>query len=196
MSEARAMQGRRVAVIGAGNSAGQAAAHVAKYAEHVILLVRGEALEKSMSEYLITELRHLPNVTVRLGTEVVDGEGEGHLQSIVVRDRESEARERLAVSGLFVMIGAEPHTGWLEGALARDERGFVLTGQDVPAGGASSASPSPARPRELLETSMPGVFAAGDIRHGSVKRVTTAMGEGATVVQLIHRRLDALAAVR
>ena len=177
-SEARAMRGRNVAIVGAGNSAGQAAVHLARYADHVTVLVRGDSLEKSMSEYLILELGATPNVTVRLGVEVVDGEGDEQLEAVVVRDRETGALERIAAAGLFVMIGAEPRTEWLDGVVERDDRGFVLTGDDVESEAA------------LLETSVPGVFAIGDVRHGSVKRVTTAMGEGATAVHLVHRHLE------
>jgi thioredoxin reductase (NADPH) len=187
-SEARAMQDRQVCVVGAGNSAGQAAAHLAKYADKVTLLVRGDSLEKSMSEYLITELREKPNVSVRLGVELVNGEGEEQLQAVVVHDRSSDTLERIAATGLFVMIGAEPHTDWLDGVVERNEAGFVITGRDLDPGDLPSDWPV-GRPPALLETSSPGVFAAGDIRHGSVKRVTTAMGEGATVVQLVNQHL-------
>ena len=183
-SEARAMQGGHACVVGAGNSAGQAAAHLAKYAAEVTMLVRGDSLERTMSEYLITELRATANVSVRLGVEVVDCEGEERLQAVTLRDRLTGARERIPTTGLFVMIGHEPHTEWLDGVVARDEAGFVLTGSDLE-GEEISAGRSPA----LLETSVPGVFAAGDIRHGSVKRVTTAMGEGATVIQLVTQYL-------
>ena len=189
-TEARAMQGKRVAVVGAGNSAGQAAAHLAKHADEVTLLVRGDSLEKSMSEYLIAELRGLSNVSVRLGVELVDGEGDEQLQAIVVRDRSSGTLERIPTAGLFVMIGAEPGTEWLEGAVARDERGFILTGDDLDSDGDGSSAWPLERAPMLLETSVPGVFAAGDIRHASIKRVTTAMGEGATVVQLVHQQLE------
>lgn len=189
-SEARAMKGRHVCVVGAGNSAGQAAAHLAKHADLVTLLVRGDSLEKSMSEYLISELRATPNVSVRLGVELVDGEGDEQLQAVVVRDRESAGVERIPTSGLFVMIGAEPHTEWLAGTLERDESGFVLTGNELRAGDDGAGDWPLEREPALLETSVPGVFAAGDVRHGSVKRVTTAMGEGATVIQLVHRHLQ------
>ena len=182
-SEARAMRGRHVAVVGGGNAAGQAAAHLAKYADAVTLLVRGDSLAKSMSEYLIAQLRSLPNVTIRLGVEVTDGVGDEHLQAIVVRDRVTGSVDRLPAAGLFVMIGAEPRTEWLDGTVERDERGYILTGSDL-RGGPYDRAPT------LLETSIPGVFAAGDVRHASVKRVTTAMGEGATVVQLVHRYLE------
>ncbi len=190
-SEARAMKDRHVCVLGAGNSAGQAAAHVAKYAAQVTMLVRGDSLERSMSEYLITELREMPNVAVRLGVELIDGEGEEQLGALVIRDRATGLQERMPADGLFVMIGAEPHTDWLDGMIARDQHGFILTGRDLEDGGHSAASWSLERAPGLLETSVPGVFAAGDVRHGSVKRVTTAMGEGATVVQLVHQHLQA-----
>ena len=183
-SEARAMQGKRAFVVGAGNGAGQAASHLAKYADEVTLLVRGDSLEKSMSEYLIAELAGRPNVSVRLGVEVVDGEGDHELEAIAVRDRSAGAVEWLPAAALFVMIGAEPHTEWLDGVVERDERGFILTGDDID----RSRWPLERAPM-LLETSLPGVFAVGDVRHGSIKRVTTAMGDGATVVQLIHQQL-------
>jgi thioredoxin reductase (NADPH) len=186
-SEARAMRGRHVAVVGGGNAAGQAAAHLAKFADEVTLLVRGDSLAKSMSEYLIAELSGKANVSVRLGVEVVDGEGDDQLHAIVVRDRSSGTVERMPVAGLFVMIGAEPHTEWLAGTVDRDERGYILTGNDLDSNGSWPLERAPA----LLETSLPGVFAAGDVRHASVKRVTTAMGEGATVVQLVHQQLEA-----
>jgi thioredoxin reductase (NADPH) len=188
-SEARAMQGRHVCVVGAGNSAGQAASHLAKYASQVTLLVRGDSLASSMSEYLIEELRATTNVSVRLGVELVDGEGDETLETIIVRDRSSGTVDRIPTTGLFVMIGAEPHTEWLDGAVERDERGFILTGEDLRSGRDAPGSWPLDRAPTLLETSIPGVFAAGDIRHGSVKRVTTAMGEGATVIQLVHQHL-------
>ena len=187
-SEARAMQDRHVCVVGAGNSAAQAAVHLAKYADQVTLLVRGDSLEKRMSEYLIKELREIPNVSVRLGVELVNGEGDEQLQAVVVHDRTSNTLERIAATGLFVMIGAEPHTDWLDGVVERDEAGFIITGRDLDPADLPSDWPVD-RPPALLETSAPGVFAAGDIRHGSVKRVTTAMGEGATVVQLVNEYL-------
>jgi len=191
-SEARAMQGRHVAVVGGGNAAGQAATHLARYADEVTLLVRGDSLEASMSEYLIAELGELPNVTVRLEVELVDGEGDEHLAAVAVRDRSSGAVARLETDALFVMIGAEPHTEWLDDTVQRDERGFILTGYDVDTDLDEPSAWPLARPPLPLETSVPGIFAAGDVRHGSVKRVTTAMGEGAAVVQLVHQHLESL----
>ena len=134
MSEARAMRGRHVCIVGGGNSAGQAATHLAKYADQVTLLVRGGSLSKSMSEYLIAEIQGLPNVSVRLGVELVDGDGDGQLEAIVVHDRSTGMTEWIPTAGLFVLIGAEPRTEWLNGAVQLDEHGYVLTGDDVDAG--------------------------------------------------------------
>jgi thioredoxin reductase (NADPH) len=189
VTEARSMQGERIAVVGAGNGAGQAAIHLAKYAEHVTLLVRGESLTTSMSEYLSVELTATPNIEVRLGVELIGAEGHERLHAVTVRSRSNGTIERIALAGLFVMIGALPRTEWLDGFVARDDKGFLLCGPDLP----DDVGQWPLRRAPMmLETSVPGVFAAGDVRHGSIKRVTTAMGEGATVVQLIHRYLEAV----
>jgi thioredoxin reductase (NADPH) len=188
-SEARAMKGRDVCVVGAGNSAGQAAAHLAKYAASVTMLVRGDTLATSMSDYLITELRQLPNVTVHLGVEVVDGEGNGRLEELTIRDRRAGTSERLSTSALFLLIGADPHTDWLSGCVERDDKGYILTGTDLIRDGRLPSSWPLSRPPLHLETSVPGVFAAGDVRYGSVKRVASAVGEGAIAVQLLHQYL-------
>ncbi len=186
-SEAQAMRGQHVCVVGAGNSAGQAAQHLAKYAASVTLLVRGDSLATSMSEYLIKELELLPNFTVRLGVEVIDGEGDGHLEALTIRDCASGETERMAASALFVMIGADPKTEWLSGCVERDPQGYILTGTDLIRDGRLPSSWPLSRPPFHLETSLPGVFAAGDVRYGSVKRVASAVGEGANAVQLLHR---------
>jgi thioredoxin reductase (NADPH) len=190
-AEARAMAGRHVFVVGAGNSAGQAALHLARYAASVTLAVRGQGLRASMSEYLITEISKTASIAVRAGTEVIDGGGRASLQTLTLRDRASGATEVVTVSALFVMIGAEPRTEWLEGSVERDRHGFILTGRDLDQAGQRPAGWPLERPPVLLETSVPGVFAAGDVRHRSVKRVASAVGEGAIAIQLLHEYLQA-----
>ena len=135
-----------------------------------------------MSHYLVQAIEAAPNVEVRLGTEVVGGAGEGHLEQLVLRDRATGQEEQVAADALFVMIGARPHSDWLPAGIARDTHGFLLTGQDLPDGYDWPLE----RPPLALETSMPGVLAAGDVRHGSVKRVASAVGEGAIAIQLLH----------
>lgn len=172
--------GHDVAVVGGGNSAGQAVVHLARYARRVLLLVRGDALERNMSDYLVQPIRRADNVEVRLSAEVVAARGEHQLEGITVRDRLRGTAEDLPVALLLVLIGALPQSEWLAGAVACDAQGFVLTGGDAATDGR--------RPRRL-ETTLPGVFAAGDVRRGSVKRVASAVGEGASAVQLIHEYL-------
>jgi thioredoxin reductase (NADPH) len=188
-AEARAMNGRSVYVVGAGNSAGQAAIHLAKYATRVTMVVRGADLSSSMSDYLITEIGETPNIAVRLRTEIIEGGGHTHLENLTLRNRDSRAVEVTPAAALFVMIGAEPHTDWLGDSVERDQHGYILTGRDLYRPGAPTASWPLERPPLLLETSLPGVFAAGDVRHGSTKRVATAVGEGAVAIQLVHEYL-------
>jgi len=190
VSEARAMWGQEVYVVGAGNSAGQAALHLAKYASRVTLLVRGDSLETSMSRYLIKEIDAAQNVDVRVRTRVVDGGGRGRLENIVLEDAASGSTETASAAGLFLLIGAQPHTSWLPEEIARDEDGYVLTGRDVSYHGAPHRGWHVGRLPLLLETSMPGVFAAGDVRRGSVKRVSSAVGEGSMAVQAVHEYLS------
>ena len=187
-AEARAMEGQEVFVVGAGNSAGQAALHLAKHAASVTLLVRGPDLAKSMSEYLIQEIEQAPNVAVRLGTQVVGGLGGHRLEGLVLRHRDTGTIEEVPAAALFVMIGGEPRTEWLAG-VERDDRGYILTGHDLLGPDGTPAGWPLQRPPLLLETSIPGVFAAGDVRHRSVKRVASAVGEGAVAVQLVHQYL-------
>jgi thioredoxin reductase (NADPH) len=176
-----------VFVAGGGNSAGQAALHVSKSARHVTLLVRGDSLKQGMSDYLVQEIRRSPNVEVGLNTEVVDGEGEVALQRIVLADLVRGTRETVPADLLFVLIGAQPHTDWLAETVQRDAHGFIRTGRDIERIGAiRELSREPLR----FETSMPGVFAVGDVRSGSVKRVASAVGEGAAAVQDVHECLD------
>jgi thioredoxin reductase (NADPH) len=183
------MQDQDVFVVGAGNSGGQTALHLARYAASVTILARGGDLASTMSDYLVREIEEAPNVRVRVGTEVVDGQGERRLESITVRDRASGATETLPAAALFVLIGAEPRTEWLADSLERDDRGYLLTGPDLLRDGKPPAGWPLARPPLLLETSVPGVFAAGDVRYRSVKRVASAAGGGAIAIQLVHEYL-------
>jgi thioredoxin reductase (NADPH) len=181
-SEAPGLNGKDVYVVGGGNSAGQTALHLARYARRVTLVVRAPSLEVGMSHYLIRAVTAAPNIEVRTATEVVGGGGEGHLQQLVLRERATGEDATVAADALFVLVGARPQTGWLPAEVARDEYGFLLTGNDV----ASGSWPLERRPLSL-ETSMPGVFAAGDVRHGSVKRVAASVGEGSITVQLVQQ---------
>jgi thioredoxin reductase (NADPH) len=190
VSEAQAMWGQEVYVVGAGNSAGQAALHLAKYASRVTLLARGDSLETSMSRYLIKEIDAAQNVAVRLGTRVVDGGGRGRLENLVLEDSTSGLTETVTAAGLFVLIGAEPHTDWLPEEIARDEHGYIVTGRDFSPYGPPHRGWHAERVPLPLETSMPGVFAAGDVRHGAVKRVASAVGEGSIAIQTIHEHLS------
>lgn len=185
VSEAPGLTGKDVYIAGGGNSAGQAALHLARYARRVTLVVRAPSLEAGMSHYLVQGIAATPNVEVRTGTTVVGGGGDGGLEQLVLRDGATGDEEAPAAHALFVLIGARPHTGWLPGDVARDAHGFLLTGGDVPDDG---HWPLERRPLSL-ETSMPGVLAAGDVRHASVKRVASAVGEGAIAAQLVDRLL-------
>jgi thioredoxin reductase (NADPH) len=188
-SEARAMRGEHVFVVGAGNSAGQAAVHLSTYAASVTIVAIDERLGQFMSDYLVQKIRATPNITVVLHTEVVDGHGRQRLEGLTLRDRHTGATRTVAASAVFVLIGAEPRTDWLDGVVERDERGYVLTGRDLLRDGRPPPSWPLERPPLLLETSLPGVFAAGDVRYRSVKRVASAVGEGSIAVQLVHEYL-------
>jgi thioredoxin reductase (NADPH) len=191
VSEAPAMRGRHVFVVGGSNSAGQAAVYLSRYADQVTLLVRRDTLTETMSDYLVKEVEALPNVDVLYRTQVVDGRGTDFLEAFTLRDLDTgEEQEREGV--LFALIGSEPHTDWLEGTLAREAHGSLLTGAALLADGVTPAWPLD-RPPAMLETSTPGVFAAGDVRAGSVKRVASAVGEGALAVTLVHAHLASLA---
>jgi thioredoxin reductase len=194
VSEAPAMRGRTVFVVGGGNSAGQTALHMAKWADRVTVLVRGESLADSMSDYLIRQISATPNVDVCYRVQVADGTGTGHLESLVLQDTASGVRRSVPADALFVLIGSQPRTQWLGDSVARDRRGFILTGPDLAAG--TGTRWPPGRPPLPLETSLPGVFAAGDVRRGSVKRVASAVGEGAATIPLVHRHLHTTAAGR
>ena len=182
-SEAPTVAGEDVYVLGGANSAGQAALHLARYARRVTLVVRAQSLGAGMSHYLVREVEATPNLQVRLRTDIVDGGGDGWLEYLVLRDRGQESEETVDADGLFVMIGARPNTEWLPPEVDRDAQGFVLTGTDLRDDAAWPLDRSPFP----LETSVPGVLAAGDVRHGSVKRVASAVGEGSVAIQLLHR---------
>jgi thioredoxin reductase (NADPH) len=183
LTEARSCKEQHVVVIGGANSAGQAAVYFSQYARQVTMLVRGESLQKSMSQYLVEQVQALENVSVRTHSEAVAAEGDGQLRALRVRDG-AGAESTIEVDACFVFIGALPRTEWLAGVVARDERGFVLAGLDAkPDGWPLKRDPFP------LETSVPGVFVAGDVRARSIKRVASAVGEGSMAVSLVHEYL-------
>jgi thioredoxin reductase len=184
VTEARAMTGKDVFVLGGGNSAGQAAVHLARYARQVTILVR-RPLAETMSNYLITEIDSAPNIAVRTGVSVVDSVGSAALEGLVIEDLNDRSTETLRADSLFVMIGSVPHTEYLGEAVRRDRWGFVLTGSDLK----DDEWPDRHRSPLMFETSIPGVFAIGDVRHGSVKRMASAVGAGAMVVAMVHEYL-------
>lgn len=193
--EAQAMRNRRAFVVGAGNSAGQAAIHLAKYATRVIVLVRGDALATTMSDYLVREIADTPNIEVRLQTQVTGVRGRSYLEALELRNGATGETVVESADGLFVLTGAEPRTEWLPPVIERDEKGYILTGRDLHLpldcgceGEMPSVWPLQRQPY-LLETSVPGVFAAGDVRLHSMKRVASAVGEGSTAIALIHQYL-------
>jgi thioredoxin reductase (NADPH) len=186
--EARQAQGDEVYVVGAANSAGQAALHLSRFAKRVVLVVRGATLDATMSRYLVERILAAPNIAVRYRCQVASGRGDGHLEALTLADRDSGATEEVATSWLYVFIGASPRTDWLGPDIVRDAKGFVVTGQDLAGPGWARRWPL-ARPPFVLETSVPGVFAAGDVRLDSMKRVASAVGEGAMSVYLVHRYL-------
>lgn len=187
-SEASQCQDQDVYIVGAANSAGQAALNLARYAKRVVMVVRATRLEDTMSQYLVGRIRSAPNIEVRLRSEVVSARGDGHLEAITLADRAAGTEEEAPTSWLFVFIGAMPRTDWLGTDVARDAKGFVLTGQDLLVSPHAPRWPLSRAPF-ALETSVPGVFAAGDVRLDSMKRVASAVGEGAMSVYLVHRYL-------
>jgi thioredoxin reductase (NADPH) len=176
VTEAPAMRGRHVFVVGGGNSAGQAALHLARYAKRVSILIRSASLDASMSKYLVDAIDSALNVEVRTTTEVIGAHGEGRLEGLELLNTSLGETDTVAAAALVVLIGAVPHTAWLPDEIARDDRGYVITG-------------AAARTGHPLETSLPGVFAAGDVRAGSVKRVAAAVGDGALAVSGVHAYL-------
>jgi len=190
LTEATACAGQDVYIVGGANSAGQAALYLSRVAKSVTLLVRGPSLEKSMSYYLIKRITDTPNIAVRTCTEVIEAAGEDHLESLTLRDTARGSTETVDAQWLYLFIGAAPLTGWLDGVVVRDAKGFVVTGPDLPSAAERPRGWPLDRMPYYLETSVPGVFVAGDARAESAKRVASAVGEGAMAVMLVHRYLE------
>ena len=191
-TEAQSVRGENVYIVGGANSSGQAAVYFARAARSVTMVVRGPSLERSMSQYLIEQIRQLPNVRVRTNAIVAEAGGDEHLEWLRIIDRDTGVEEKVETSWLFVFIGAAPHTDWLGKVVQRDENGFVLTGPDLLKEGQLPTDWPLERQPYFVETSVPGVFAAGDVRGQSVKRVASAVGEGAMAVAFVHRYLEQL----
>jgi thioredoxin reductase (NADPH) len=189
-TEALACKDEMVYIVGGANSAGQAAMNFAKYAQKVVILVRGESLSSTMSQYLIDQIKETPNIQLWTHAGVAEVHGETHLEEISVLCSDTNKIERVPASSMFIFIGALPRTDWLGDAIERDERGFILTGPDLMQGGEHPKKWAIDRDPFLLETNVPGVFAVGDVRHGSVKRVASGVGEGSVAVQFIHQYLS------
>jgi len=192
MTEAMSCKDEDVYIIGGANSAGQAAMYFSKYARRVVMLVRGASLSSTMSQYLIDQIKETPNIQVETRTQVVEVHGDDRLEAISIHCGESGETGRVPANSLYVFIGAEPNTEWLEGVVERDERGFILTGTALLRDGKRPRGWPLDRDPYWTETSVPGIFAAGDVRHGSVKRVASGVGEGAVAVQFVHQYLGAV----
>ncbi|MFE7797127.1 FAD-dependent oxidoreductase [Nocardia sp. NPDC057440] len=189
MTEASECSNHDVYIVGGANSAGQAAVFLSRNARTVHLVIRADSLDKSMSHYLIQQIGQIPNIKVHTRTEVISAEGDDHLQQIVLRNNETDVEEKAEAERLFLFIGAAPQTDWLDGVITRDQAGYVLAGPDLLVDGGRPAGWELPRPPHHLETSVPGVFVAGDVHADSAKRVASAVGEGAMAVMLVHRYL-------
>ncbi|MBD2435887.1 FAD-dependent oxidoreductase [Nostoc sp. FACHB-110] len=190
MTEALSCQNEEVYVVGGANSAGQAAVYLSKYARHVTILVRGHSLATSMSKYLIDRILATENITVRFHSHIVEAHGQTHLEAITIANTKTHEKQTVPTKLLFILIGAKPHTDWLDGIVERDEQGFILSGPSLMLNKKHSKMWQLERPPFLLESSVPGIFVAGDVRCGSVKRVASGVGEGAIAIQFIHQYLS------
>jgi thioredoxin reductase (NADPH) len=186
-TEARAMAGESVFVVGGANSAGEAAIYLARYAARVTVLVRGGSIRDGMSDYLVREIEAIPNIDVRTTTEIAEARGDSRLEAVSLRNNATGANEEVPAAAVFILIGAVPRTDWVPPEIARDERGFILTGADRAESSSGAGDPW------TLATTLPGVFAAGDVRHDSIKRVAAAVGEGSTVIRQVHEYRSAQA---
>ena len=187
--ESQMCEGEEVIVVGGGNSAGQAAVYMAQTAHKVYMLVRAAELSSTMSRYLIQRIEENPNIELHYRTEIVGMDGDSHLESVTWKDHKTGNTSIHPIRHIFVMTGASPRTEWLEGCLALDGKGFILTGRDVADHAARKTAWPLVRPPFMLETSLPGVFAVGDVRSGNVKRVASAVGEGAISIHMVHQVL-------
>jgi thioredoxin reductase (NADPH) len=189
-TEAVSCRDEDVYIVGGANSAGQAALHFARFARRVVMLVRGDSLAASMSKYLIDEIAQTPNIQVECNSCVAEVGGENRLESITIHCDKTGTNETVPASALFIFIGAQPKTAWLDGVVERDGNGFILTGADLMKDGKRPKGWPLDRDPGLLETSVPGIFAVGDVRHGSVKRVASGVGEGSIAIQFVHQYLS------
>ncbi|NMG05551.1 response regulator [Brasilonema sp. UFV-L1] len=189
-AEAMSCQGEDVYIVGGANSAGQAAMYFSKYAKHVTMLVRGDSLTISMSQYLIDQIAEIPNITVKTHTSVKEAKGETSLEAITIHNSLTGETQTVPAKSLFIFIGAVPRTEWLDGVIERDKHGYIITGPDLQKDGQRIKGWTLERDPFLLETNIPGVFAVGDVRYGSVKRVASGVGEGSICVQFVHRYLS------
>ena len=189
-SETSAFAGEHVVIVGGANSAGQAAVNLARYARQVTIVVRGDSLAARMSQYLIDQISATPGIDVRTSTQIAAAEGTGKLETLTLQDTKTGSTQTVPAAALVVLIGAVPHTDWLPASIGRDAHGFILTGSDLPGGGKPAAAWALQRPPLPLETSLPGVFAAGDVRHGSIKRVASAVGEGSIATTQMYQYLQ------
>ena len=190
MTEAINCKDEDVFVVGGANSAGQAAMYFSKYARRVVILVRGSSLSVSMSQYLIDQLKQTPNIQIEFNSTVVEAHGKDHLEAISIHCAPTNQTNQVPANALFIMIGAAPNTSWLADVVERDERGFILSGSDLMRDGKRPKGWQLDRDPGLLETSVPGIFVVGDVRHGSVKRVASGVGEGSVAVSFVHQYLS------